>query len=123
MLLAFLSYGIAAFLNRCLKPLVLASKSHGQVVTKIACGAGGRSIFCDFLQHLDDMKDGETQSLSQVLISTGVAFAARDRSGRPLFPEYAQAEEVAQKARAGIWARPLFLHPYGERYRANPLMN
>lgn len=69
------------------------------------------------------MKDGETQSLSQVLISTGVAFAARDRSGRPLFPEYAQAEEVAQKARAGIWARPLFLHPYGECYRANPSMN
>ncbi|WP_413708593.1 thermonuclease family protein [Rhizobium sp. Rhizsp82] len=69
------------------------------------------------------MKDGETQSLSQVLISTGVAFAARDRSGRPLFPEYAQAEEVAQKARAGIWARPHFLHPYGERYRAKPSMN
>lgn len=69
------------------------------------------------------MKNGETQSLSQVLISTGVAFAARDRSGRPLFPEYAQAEEVAQRARAGIWANPQFLHPYGERYRANPSMN
>ena len=69
------------------------------------------------------MKNGETQSLSQVLISTGVAFAARDRPGRPLFPEYAQAEEIAQMARAGIWANPQFLHPYGERYRANPSMN
>ncbi|MGP4693819.1 nuclease [Agrobacterium cavarae] len=69
------------------------------------------------------MKNGETQSLSQVLISTGVAFAARDRSGRPLFPEYAQAEEVAQRARVGIWANPQFLNPYGERYRANPSMN
>lgn len=69
------------------------------------------------------MKDGETQSLSEVLIGTGVAFAARDRTGRALFPEYAQAEEVAQRARAGIWANPQFLHPYGERYRANPSMN
>ncbi|WP_064696328.1 thermonuclease family protein [Rhizobium aegyptiacum] len=69
------------------------------------------------------MKDGETQSLSQLLISMGVAFAARDRSGRALFPEYAQAEEVAQKARAGIWANPQFLHPYGVRYRANPSVN
>lgn len=69
------------------------------------------------------MKDGETQSLSQVLISTGVAFAARDRSGRALFAEYAQAEEVAQKARAGIWANPQFVHPYGERYRSNPSVN
>lgn len=69
------------------------------------------------------MKDGETQSLSQLLISTGVAFAARDRSGRALFPEYAEAETSARKARAGIWANAHFTHPYGERYRANPSMN
>jgi hypothetical protein len=69
------------------------------------------------------MKNDETRSLSQVLISTGVAFAARDRTGRALFPEYEQAEELAQKARAGIWANAQFLHPYGERYRANPSVN
>ncbi len=69
------------------------------------------------------MKDSETQSLSQVLISNGVAFAARDRTGRALFPEYAQAETRAQKAKAGIWANAHFTHPYGERYRANPSMN
>lgn len=66
------------------------------------------------------MKDGETQSLSEVLISKGVAFAARDRTSRAVFPEYAQAEERAQKAKAGIWANAHFEHPYGERYRANP---
>jgi len=69
------------------------------------------------------VKDGETRSLSKVLITKGVAFAARDRTGRALFPEYEQAEELAQKARAGIWANAQFLHPYGERYRANPSVN
>ncbi|WP_245445300.1 nuclease [Rhizobium anhuiense] len=69
------------------------------------------------------MKDGETQSLSEVLISTGVAFAARDRTGRALFPEFAVAETRAQKAKAGIWAKAHFTHPYGERYRANPSTN
>jgi len=69
------------------------------------------------------VKDGETRSLSEVLITKGVAFAARDRTGRALFPEYEQAEELAQKARAGIWANAQFLHPYGERYRANPSVN
>lgn len=69
------------------------------------------------------MKDGETQSLSQVLISKGVAFAARDRTGRALFPEYAHTEERAQEAKAGIWANAHFTHPYGERYRANPSTN
>ncbi|WP_246642690.1 nuclease [Rhizobium croatiense] len=69
------------------------------------------------------MKDGETQSLSQLLISMGVAFAARDRSGRALFPEYAETEERAQNAKAGIWANAHFTHPYGERYRTNPSMN
>lgn len=69
------------------------------------------------------MKNGETQSLSEVLISKGVAFAARDRTSRAVFPEYAQAEERAQKARVGIWANAHFTHPYGERYRANPSTN
>ncbi|MBB3396074.1 nuclease [Rhizobium sp. BK060] len=69
------------------------------------------------------VKDGETRSLSEVLITKGVAFASRDRTGRAVFPEYAQAETRAQKARAGIWANAQFLHPYGERYRANPSVN
>jgi hypothetical protein len=69
------------------------------------------------------VKDGETQSLSEVLISRGLAFAARDRAGWPVFPEYAQAETRAQKAKAGIWANSHFTHPYGERYRANPSIN
>jgi hypothetical protein len=68
-------------------------------------------------------KDGAAQSLSEVLIARGLAFAARDRTGRALFPEYAQAEEGAQRDKAGIWANARFTHPYGERYRANPSTN
>lgn len=69
------------------------------------------------------VKDGAAQSLSEVLIARGLAFAARDRTGRAIFPEYAQAEEGAQRARVGIWANAHFTHPYGERYRASPSTN
>ncbi|QWW72506.1 thermonuclease family protein [Rhizobium sp. WYJ-E13] len=69
------------------------------------------------------VKDGHAQSLSEVLIAKGLAFAARDHSGRAIFPEYAQAEESAKRTRTGIWANAHFTHPYGERYRANPSMN
>ncbi|QDG94544.1 nuclease (plasmid) [Rhizobium sp. NIBRBAC000502774] len=68
--------------------------------------------------------DGDTvRSLSEVLISRGVAFACRDRAGQPIFPEYARAEQAARGTKAGIWASAHFLHPYGERYRANPTMH
>jgi len=68
-------------------------------------------------------KDGAVQSISETLISRGLAFAARDRAGMPTFPDYAQAEEDAHRKRVGIWANTYFVHPYGERYRANPSMN
>lgn len=35
------------------------------------------------------VKDGSAQSLSEVLITKGLAFAARDSTGRAVFPEYA----------------------------------
>lgn len=66
------------------------------------------------------MEDGVARSLSEVLVSKGLAFAARDGSGRPLFPEYARAEETARSEKAGIWSSGWFVHPYGERYRAGP---
>ena len=69
------------------------------------------------------VKDGQAQALSEVLIVKGLAFAARDRAGRAIFPEYAQAEESAKRTRSGIWANAHFTHPYGARYRANPTMN
>lgn len=69
------------------------------------------------------IEEGVVRSLSETLISKGVAFASRDRSGRPVFPEYARAEDVARSARTGIWADARFVHPYGERYRANPTMH
>ncbi|TAT70194.1 thermonuclease family protein [Rhizobium ruizarguesonis] len=70
------------------------------------------------------VKDGEAQSLSEVLIARGLAFAARNRAGRAVFPEYAEAEESAQRARAGIWANAHFTHPFGERrYRGNRSTN
>lgn len=69
------------------------------------------------------VKDGAAQSLSEVLIARGLAFAARDRTGRAVFPEYTQAEEKAHRAGTGIWANAHFTHPYGERYRASPSTN
>ena len=69
------------------------------------------------------VKDGQAQSLSEVLIAKGLAFAARDRAGRAVFPEYVAAEESAKTTKTGLWANAHFTHPYGERYRANPSMN
>lgn len=69
------------------------------------------------------MEDGAVQSLSEALIRKGVAFAFHDGAGRPLFPEYARAEDAARSARTGIWANSQFVHPYGARYRANPAMH
>jgi len=69
------------------------------------------------------IKGDATQSLSEVLIAKGLAFAARDRTGRAIFPEYTQAEEKAHRAGIGIWANSHFTHPYGERYRAGPSTN
>ncbi len=72
---------------------------------------------CFFTQ--DDM----VQSLSETLIRKGFAFASRDRAGKPIFPEYAKAEDAARQAKAGLWANSYFKHPYGERYRTNPSTN
>ncbi|OWK25204.1 hypothetical protein AJ87_13025 [Rhizobium yanglingense] len=69
------------------------------------------------------VKDGAAQSLSEVLIAKGLAFAARDRTGRAIFPEYTQAEEKEHRAGTGLWANARFTHPYGERYRASPSTN
>lgn len=67
-------------------------------------------------------KDGAVQSISETLIGRGLAFAARDRAGWPIFPDYAKVEEDAHRKRVGIWANTYFVHPYGERHRANPSM-
>ncbi|AGS25137.1 nuclease SNase-like protein (plasmid) [Rhizobium etli bv. mimosae str. Mim1] len=107
--------GITAMLGEAAAPAANAFPCH--FLGQNAGSPTVRFAECFFVE------DGETQSLSQVLISKGVAFAARDRAGRPVFPEYAQAETRAQKAKAGIWADAHFTHPYGERYRANPSMN
>ncbi|MET3595101.1 hypothetical protein ABID26_004513 [Mesorhizobium shonense] len=68
-------------------------------------------------------QDDTVRSLSEVLIKKGIAFAARDRSGKPIFPEYARAEDEARQAKAGIWDNAYFRHPYGERYRRNSSTN
>ncbi|QPB24276.1 nuclease [Rhizobium sp. 007] len=99
-----------------------------------AMAAAGNAFPCHFLGQNPGtptvrfaecffVKDGTVQSLSETLISKGLAFAARDRAGRAVFPEYLQVEEDAHRGRAGIWANAHFMHPYGERYRANPSTN
>ncbi|MBB2908173.1 acyl-coenzyme A thioesterase PaaI-like protein [Rhizobium sp. RAS22] len=65
--------------------------------------------------------DGDTaRSLSEVLISKGVAFAFGDSAGQPVFPVYSQVEDAARATKAEIGASLSYLQPYGERYRANP---
>ncbi len=65
--------------------------------------------------------DGDTaRSLSEVLISKGLAFAFGDSAGLPVFPVYSQVEDAARATKAEIGASLSFLQPYGERYRANP---
>lgn len=58
------------------------------------------------------VENGAVRSLSEALIRKGFVFAARDRAGRPVFPEYLQAEEVARGEQAGIWAHNQFTPPY-----------
>ncbi|MFC0808935.1 thermonuclease family protein [Ensifer sp. P24N7] len=86
-------------------------------VGEIAGRPNIRFAECFFTQN--DM----VQSLSETMIEQGLAFAARDRAGNPVFPEYAKAENEARLSKVGIWANQYFRHPYGERYRANPTMN
>ncbi|MBB3649195.1 hypothetical protein FHX14_005429 [Rhizobium sp. BK619] len=69
------------------------------------------------------VENGAVRSLSEALISKGLAFAARDRTGRPVFPEYLEAEEVARGEQIGIWANDQFAHPDGERTPINPSTN
>ncbi|MGO7758313.1 nuclease [Rhizobium ruizarguesonis] len=69
------------------------------------------------------VENGAVRSLSEALISKGLAFAARDRTGRPVFPEYLEAEEVASGEQIGIWASDQFAHLDGERTPINPSTN
>lgn len=65
--------------------------------------------------------NGEVVSLSGFLVLAGTAFAARDGAGKPLIADNASFEAAAKQARSGIWSNNLFTHPYGERYRNNPI--
>ena len=69
------------------------------------------------------VENGVVRSLSEALIRKGLAFAARDRAGRPVFPEYLQAEDAARGEQAGIWGNGQLTHPYGERYPVNSSTN
>lgn len=46
---------------------------------------------------------GSRIDLGTALISSGFGFAAKDTSGKPIHREYAVAEEVARRGRAGLW--------------------
>ncbi|KJF65468.1 nuclease [Rhizobium nepotum] len=91
----------------------------------LPCHELGRSLGHPTVRYAECffMDRDTARSLSEVLISKGVAFAFRDSAGHPAFPEYAQMENVARANKAGIWASAHFFHPYGERYRANPTMH
>jgi|SRR5690606_9350214 len=99
-----------------------------------AKAAAGDAFPCHFLAQISGnpsvriaecffTQGGAVHSISESMIRKGVAFAARDRSGNPVFPEYALAEIEASKAKAGIWANAYFSHPYGDRFRNSSSMN
>lgn len=46
---------------------------------------------------------GSRIDLGTALISSGFGFAAKDAAGKPIHREYAVAEEVARRSKAGLW--------------------
>ncbi|WP_146147865.1 nuclease [Phyllobacterium sophorae] len=74
-----------------------------------------------FAECFFEKRNGEVVSLSGYLVLAGTAFAARDGAGKPLIADNASFEAAAKQARSGIWSNTLFTHPYGERYRNNPI--
>lgn len=74
-----------------------------------------------FAECFFEKSSGEVVSLSGYLVLSGTAFAARDGAGKPLVADNVSFEAAAKQARSGLWSINLFTHPYGERYRNNPI--
>lgn len=74
-----------------------------------------------FAECFFENRDASVVSLSGYLVLAGTAFAARDGAGKPLIPDNASFEAKAKQAKSGIWSNTLFTHPYGERFRNNPI--
>jgi endonuclease YncB( thermonuclease family) len=107
--------GMTAILNEAEAGAGRASPCH--VLGEAPGTPAVRYAECFFIEN------GGVLWLSETLISRGLAFAARDGAGRPVFPQYAKVEEQARRGQAGIWANAYFVHPYGARYRATPSTN
>ena len=75
----------------------------------------------NFAECFFENSGDEVVSLSGYLVLSGTAFAARDGTGKPIIPDNALFEAKARQAKSGIWLTPLFTHPYGERFRNNPI--
>ena len=74
-----------------------------------------------FAECFFEKTDDEVVTLSGYLVLAGTAFAARDGAGKPFIAENVSFEAEAKYAKSGIWTNNLFTHPYGERYRNNPI--
>ena len=74
-----------------------------------------------FAECFFENSDDEVVSLSGYLVLAGTAFAARDGAGKPVIADNASFEAKAKQAKSGIWSNTLFTHPYGERFRNNPI--
>jgi hypothetical protein len=74
-----------------------------------------------FAECFFEKSNDEVVSLSGYLVLAGTAFAARDGAGKPLIADNASFEAAAKQVKSGIWSNNLFTHPYGERYRNNPI--
>jgi len=64
--------------------------------------AGVSHVICIALRDRGQAK-GSRIDLGTALISSGFGFAAKDAAGNPIHREYAVAEEVARRSKAGLW--------------------
>lgn len=84
--------------------LVSLIRDLSPVCTEVARDekAGVTHVICLALPDRGAGK-GSRIDLGTALISSGFGFAAKDTSGKPIHREYAVAEEVARRGRAGLW--------------------
>lgn len=54
---------------------------------------------------------GQRLDLAMMMISEGYGFASLDDAGVPIYPAYAVAEQIARKARRGLWQFKDVQHP------------
>ncbi len=74
-----------------------------------------------FAECFFEDSDANIVGLSSYLVLAGRAFPARDGTEKPRIAINVWFEAKARQAKSDIWSDTLFAHPYGERFRNNPI--